>query len=281
MINNFLKQYFDNFEILKKLEGGMMNESYLFIANSKKYVLYMPTKQANEMVDRFLEKHSQKIVIDLGITSNNFIFDETSGIKINEYIEGNSLNYVNDVDTNKISDMLHILHKGAKTLVNYNPFERLANIIEERKSFIKDFSIEETELLEEVLKNRAFLEDEKIVLSHNDFQRSNIVLSNSNQYFVIDFEFMANNFETYDIACFANNDIKDGEELLRSYKDNNINETDFKRFYLWRIFISLQWHNVALIKHYRGEGEKHNINFLDVSKHFIKNAKTAYEKYKA
>ena len=280
-VNKVLKNHFKDFRIIEKLQGGMMNESYLFFADGKNYVLYLPTTQANEMVDRFLEKQSQKIVMGIGITSNNFIFDEKTGIKINEYIDGKSLNYVNNIDTDQIASMLHLLHKGDKTLVEYNPFSRLENIINERKTFVDKFSKEEEKLLNVVLENRTFLENEDVVLSHNDFQRSNIILNNEGKYLVIDFEFMANNFETYDIACFANNDINDGELLLKSYKKDCIIDEDFKRFYLWRIFISLQWHNVALIKHFRGEGEKHNINFLDVSKHFIDNAKLAYEKYKA
>jgi hypothetical protein len=51
------------------------------------------------------------------------------------------------------------------------------------------------------------------------------------------------------------------------------------RYYLWRIFVSLQWHLVALVKHYRGQGKTHGMNFLDVASFFMENAKEAYRGY--
>ena len=92
---------------------------------------------------------------------------------------------------------------------------------------------------------------------------------------MIDFEFMGNNCAIYDIACFGNNSISDGVKLLKAYRNNCPTYDDYRKFYLWRVFISLQWYNVALIKHFRGEGEAHNINFLEVAEHFINNAKEA------
>ena len=126
---------------------------------------------------------------------------------------------------------------------------------------------------------KDFLLKDKLVLSHNDFQRSNIIKDLDDNYYLIDFEFMANNVDLYDVACFGNDSILDGEELLKAYKDDAPSLDDFKKFYLWRMFISLQWHNVAIIKHFKGEGETHNINFLDVANHFLNNAIEVYKKY--
>ena len=38
----------------------------------------------------------------------------------------------------------------------------------------------------------------------------------------------------------------------------------------------MQWYNVAIVKHFRGEGEAHQINFMDIANHFLNNAETAY-----
>ena len=62
--------------------------------------------------------------------------------------------------------------------------------------------------------------------------------------------------------------------LLNEYEPNPSDDLK-KRYYLWRIFVSLQWYNVALVKHYRGEGKIHNFNFLSVAEFFLNNAKTA------
>ena len=50
-------------EIVHEMLGGMMNISYLVKdKNDKKYIIYIPTEQANEMVDRHKEKEHQRII---------------------------------------------------------------------------------------------------------------------------------------------------------------------------------------------------------------------------
>ena len=263
------------------LVGGMMNISYIVKdKNNKRYVLYISTEQANEMVDRPLEKEHQAIAYLLGVTSKNIYFDDRNGIKINEYIEGSSIDKIEKFDYDKIAELFHKLH-SSKTLskLDYNPFVRFETIYEkEAKSFSKDIDKEYEELRNFLFTHKEYLESQKKVLSHNDAQRSNIVRSNNDEYFLIDFEFVGNNDEIYDIATFGNGKVSEGRELLNHYFKNP-NQDEIKRYYLWRIYISLQWYNVAIVKHYRGEGKAHGFNFLDVAKFFLNNAKDAYQGY--
>ena len=53
-----------------------------------------------------------------------------------------------------------------------------------------------------------------------------------------------------------------------------------KRYYLWRMFISLQWALVALIKDNNGEGKIHNYDFKEVSNFFLANGMEAYKLFK-
>ena len=92
-----------------------------------------------------------------------------------------------------------------------------------------------------------------------------------------EFEFMGNNDPIYDITTFGNGSVEEGFALLNEYSPNP-SEDKVKRYYLWRMFVSLQWYNVALVKHYRGEGKIHNFDFLAVADYFLKNAQTA-ERY--
>ena len=269
-------------EIISQVTGGMMNISYLLKDKSgKKYIIYIPTEQANEMVDRPLEKEHQRIAYELGITSKNVYFDTESGIKINEYIEGNSLDKVEFFDYDKVANLFRKLHNSIiLSRSDYAPFNRFVNEYEkEAKSFLKEEDPEYQELRDFLFSKRDFLESQRLTLCHNDAQRSNIILSNDEEYFFIDFEFAGNNDPIYDIAAFGNGRVSEGRKLLEKYFNNNPSDNDIKRFYLWRIYISLQWYNVAITKHYRGEGEKHNFNFLDVAAHFLANAKDAYEGY--
>lgn len=269
-----------NAEILSSLQGGMMNESSIITDGKKKYVLYISTAQANEMVDRVLEKEHQAIVFSLGITSKNVYFDTDKGIKINEFIEGSSLDKINEYDIKKVAKLLHILHNSTVlSKTDYEPFKRLLGYENELKSFVPGRDEMYLEVRNELFKHREYLENQKKVLCHNDAQKSNIVKSNDDEYFLIDFEFMGNNDPIYDIATFGNAEVKEGFELLKEYEPNPSRDLK-KRYYLWRMYVSLQWNTVALIKHYRGEGEIHHFNFLDVAAHFLANAYIAYQEFK-
>ena len=262
--------------IVSPLIGGMMNKSYIACLNDKKYVLYISTEQANEMVDRPLEKEHLDIIYSLGITSKNVYFDAEKGIKVNEYIEGSSIDKVEEFDYKKVAELFHKLHASKKlSRENYYPFKRFEGYEKESSEFVKEADPNYLKIRNFLMENKSYLQNQKLVLSHNDAQRSNIVKSTTDEYYFIDFEFVGNNDEIYDIACFGNGQVSEGFNLLNAYFENPT-EDQIKRYYLWRIYVSLQWYNVALVKHYRGEGKLHGYDFLAVAAHFLSNATECY-----
>lgn len=282
-IESILKSVFPNgAKVVSPLVGGMMNQSYIVESDDKKYVLYISTEQANEMVDRQLEKDNQKMIIDLGLTSKNVYFDVASGNKINEYIDGHSLNNIDSFDAKKVAALLKAMHQsGKKSREDYHPFERFIAYENEANSFEKERKDDYKLLRSTIFENRSFLESQPLALCHNDAQKSNIVKDNHDRYYLIDFEFMANNDPIYDIATFGNNVVSEGFEVLEQYFDGHPSKDEKRRYYLWRIFVSLQWHNVAIVKHYRGEGKTHGYDFLAVAAFFLNNAKDAYKGLKS
>ena len=265
----------DDANVVSELVGGMMNEAYIVQNKEGKFVYYISTAQANEMVDRDLEKETQNIAFSLGITSENVYFDKVKGIKINRFLDGDSLNHLDDFDYKKVAKLLATYHNSnKKASVYYDPLGRLENYKKEALTHTEKFDVIFYELYEIVQKNREFLLSQPVGLAHNDAQRSNIVKS-GDKYFLIDFEFAANNDPIYDIGTFGNGDALEGKKLLEEYEKINPVKDGLKRYALWRIDISLQWYLVALIKHYRGEGKIHGIDFLAVGKHFLNVAQEA------
>ena len=268
----------DDTEVISSLQGGMMNEAYIVSSKKGKFVYYISTKQANEMVDRALEKETQNIAFNLGITSENIYFDLEKGIKINRFIDGDSINHIDNFDYEKVAKLLATLHSSkVKASVYYDPLGRLIAYRKEAETFVKKFDDDFYKLFALIEENKSFLLSQELVLAHNDAQRSNIVCSSDNKYFLIDYEFAANNDPIYDIATFGNQDVLEGKKLLEFYTKIVPTKDALKRYALWRIDISLQWYLVANIKHYRGEGKVHNMNFLDVAAHFLNNALNAYK----
>ena len=264
--------------ILSVLTGGMMNEAYIVNSSKGKFVYYISTAQANEMVDRELEKRVQNIAYSLNLTSENIYFDLEKGIKINRFIEGDSINHLSDFDYEKVADLMAKYH-SSKTLSNvyYNPLGRLESYKKEASEYVSEFSDDFNFLLKVIEENKEFLLSQERTLAHNDAQRSNIIRDLEGNYHLIDFEFAADNDPVYDIATFGNDDVLEGKKLLDAYIKRIPLKDALKRYALWRIDVSLQWHLVAIIKHYRGEGKVHGFNFLAVADHFLENAKEAYK----
>ena len=269
------------YKITSRLYGGMMNVSYLIEDQySHKYILYIPNGKANKLVNRDNELANITLAYNLSITNRNVYFDTYRGIKINDYIEGVSLDkYEGEIDYQKVADLLHILHSSKQLCPNdYNPLQRYFNYEKKALSYQR--------LSARYYKSRDFFftyvpyleaHYEKVAC-HNDAQKSNFILSSKGEYKLIDFEFAGNNDPIYDIATFGNNSVDEGEELLKCYFTNpTINE--YKRYYLWRTFVSLQWHFVAIAKHYQKEGESTGFNFLDVAEYFLKNAEEAKRRF--
>lgn len=281
-LKDLLNELFpEGYEIVSQMYGGMMNRSYILEDhNHKKYVVYVANKQAGKLVHRDIEEQVSTILSDLNITSKMIYFDKARGIKIKEYIEGESLNKIDYYDYDKVAGLLHRIHDSKELAnINYHPFSRLSkyenNALDYRQEtnkyrYLKDFFASHIHMLD--VKEK--------VLCHNDFQRSNILRDFDDNYWIIDFEFAANNDRIYDIATFANDNIEDGERLLMAYFKKPTIE-HYRRFYLWRIFISLQWADVAIAKHYQNEGKHTKHNFLQVAEYFVNNGIAAKEKFEA
>lgn len=266
---------------ITQIHGGMMNESFLVETKTNKYITYFPPVHVKGMVDRELERFHHNVAYSNNLTSKNVYFDIDTGIKINEYISGSSLNLIEKYDIKKVATLLKSFHQ-IKPLANqnYEPFRRFDEYEKDAHSYQK-FDKEFYIYKELLMSNQNFLMSFPLVVSHNDAQKSNIIKSDKDEYYLIDFEFSANNDEYYDIATFGNNSVEEGYQLLYAYLNGLVTQEDKRRYYLWRIFVSLQWYMVAISKHHKGEGALHNFNFLDVADYFLKNATECFNRMKA
>ena len=279
---DILKRVFkDDYKIVSRLYGGMMNVSYLIEDSySRKYILYIPNGKANKLVNRPNEQKNQQIAYNLGITSRNLYFDPYRGIKINDFIPGSSLDkYEGEIDYRKVADLLHILHSSKELCPNdYNPIQRFFNYEKKALSF-QPLSVRYYKSRDFFFTYVPWLEEHyQKVASHNDAQKSNFVVGDDGNYYLIDYEFAGNNDPIYDIATFGNNSVDEGENLLKAYF-NNPGEEEYKKYYLWRMFVSLQWFLVAITKHYQKEGAATHFNFMAVTEYFLINCEEAKRRF--
>ncbi len=256
----------NDIEIIERLLGGRSNLMYLF-KNTKNDTLYtfrIPGKNAEVFVDRAIEYNNLKLVNELNLNSKVVFFDVEKGYKISEYIIGNTLTDLNVANFyEKVAKTLHKLHNSKIAATNnYQPFKRLE--IYENLIYNLDYKDSRhlyLDVKKQFLVNKEFLEDDKLVFCHGDSQTDNIIITNDNELFLLDWEFAGNNYAFYDIACFGDKDFNHAINLLEFYLGKKPSNENLRRLYLWRAFQCLQWHNVALYKHLIGLSEQLKIDF--------------------
>ncbi len=271
----------ENTSIVERLMGGMSNYTYVIDVSGEKYTFRIPGKKAEKFVDRHQEKHHLELIKPLHLNNETVHLDTDTGVKIATYIAGDPLHTRSPYDyLDEAAAVLRTIHESDLVSdYDYNPFKRLAYY----ESHLKEYDHvhhERYHAYKETLeKHRPFLEQFPKTLTHGDSQISNFVIT-ENGLRLMDWEFTGNNDPFYDIACFGNNDFDHAVALLPIYLKRTPNYEDYKRLYLWRTYQCLQWHNVALYKHYIGLSEALSIDFEKVGALYLDKAAALLAKLK-
>lgn len=263
--------------IVERLLGGMSNYTYIIEANGQKYTFRKPGEKAENFVNRDIELKNIKLVEPLGITNHMVYLDLKTGIKINQYVEGKVLSTLPRQDYLKqVSDTLKVLHtSGLKAQNNYDHLKRLSDY-EALNHTISERYLELKKVWQTwFIKYR----DLPMVLCHGDAQPSNFIITKDQKAIVVDFEFTGNNDPYYDIAQFGNIDFNDALALLDVYCDHKTTKEDKKRMIFYRMFLTLQWHQVATFKHEIGLSDKLHIPFDKVAIAYLDKAQALKQMY--
>ena len=116
----------DDVFLVKNLEGGMSNVNYVFSKNNQYYVMRFPKENSELYVNRDEEFDMLENIKNTDIIPQTFYINKDSGIKISEFIIGDSINklepkkYIKDV-----SVLLHKLHSSEPTDYYYNAFGKI------------------------------------------------------------------------------------------------------------------------------------------------------------
>ena len=246
--------------VIKKLEGGYSNQTYLCAINDSLYTYRI--KNDFSMTDYENEYLILDLIKDYKITNELIYFDPIKGEKISKYIDGDAIDI--DYDLESVSNILHDLHQ---IKVNVKAF---CLDIEEYERFNKEYEFP----LKYVLikdKYKELSKDIKIeqsTLCHNDFQPGNII--KGNKLYLIDFELAAINDPFYDIASFGSfNHFDKSILLLKTYLGREPKLDEVKKLYILRIFQTLKWYNIALFKEKKGLSVKLGVDFIGMAKSLL------------
>ena len=257
-------------QIVKRLEGGMSNYTYVIQADGRKYTYRVPGQNAEEFVNREEELAHIQAVDSLGLNNRTVYFDIKSGEKAAEYVEGTILSQTDDVSRYDAQSAaaLHKLHNSHVVLKPYAAFDRLARYEQLCREQHHVFHDGYKTCIDRLQAMRPAYESLPQVPCHCDYQPTNLVVG-KDRFYVLDWEFAGMNDPYYDIACYGNVSMPAAESLLAAYLGRTPDAADLKRLYFHRTYQFLQWYNVAIFKDGVGLSRALNMDFNQIALMFL------------
>ena len=266
-------------KIVKRLEGGMSNYTFVVECFGKKYTYRVPGKFAERFVDRVEEWENIQEVDKLGLNNVTTYVEILSGEKLAEYVEGTIMSETDVISYNKMSvEALKKLHHSDLKFRPYNAFVRLANDERYCREMGFEHQQEYLDLRRKLDTMRETHKEVKQVPCHCDYQPTNLVI-NGDKLYVLDWEFAGMNDPFYDIACYGNMGFDKALSLLEAYVGGKPSKEELQRLYFHRAFQCLQWYNVAIFKDKVGLSKDLNMDFNQVALMFLGMAKELIESY--
>ena len=265
--------------IVKRLEGGMSNYTYVVECQGKKYTYRVPGKFAEKFVDRDDEWANIQEVDRLGLNNVTNYVEIRSGEKLAEYVEGTIMSETDVVSYNAMSvAALKKIHGSDLKFKDYDAFGRLDTYQNYCLEMNYVFPQEYLDLRKKLEAIRATQTNVPKVPCHCDYQPTNLVISGEKLY-VLDWEFAGMNDPFYDIACYGNAGFDKALALLETYVGRKPNKDELQRLYFHRAFQCLQWYNVAIFKDRVGLSKDLNMDFNAVALFFLNMAKDLLTNY--
>lgn len=243
--------------------GGMTNKNYKVNIKDKAYILRVPGAGTEEMISRRDEKRNSEVGCKLNLDTKILYFDETTGIKISEFIKDaetlTGTSAKKEKNMRMTTELLRTLH-NSKLKLN-NSFDIIGKIelyegllINANGKNFSDYNEVRKKVvdLKEVLNNLNVEE----LPCHNDTVPENFVKSGEGRMYLIDWEYSGMNDPMWDLAAHSIecNFSEDDEELfLNIYLGETPNDEIRKRILIHKIFQDFLWSIWTNLKEAKGD----------------------------
>ena len=195
-----------NITVLKK---GMTNRSFLFECKSKKYIMRIPGKGTDKLIDRYQETNVYHAIADRQISDNINYINPDNGYKISEYIENaKTCNPFCEDDVSKCMKFLRSFHelrlRVEHTFDIYSKIDFYESLWNGEPSIYKDYKLTK----KNIISLRPFIEAniEEKTLTHIDAVPDNFLFYKENgveKIRLIDWEYAGMQDPHIDIAMFC------------------------------------------------------------------------------
>lgn len=206
--------------------GGLTNTSYDIKMKGGRYILRLPGRMTETLIDRVSEQHNAQIASDMGINCRLVYCNAKTGVKVSEYIDrAETLSFRTaklEENMKLIAEILHRVHDSDFPMQNrFDPFEEAMRyeglLAAENAKMYKGY---------EQLKAQVFAIRERLLRlgydqkpCHNDLLAFNLVKDGEGRLYLIDWEYAGVNDPMFDLASYflENEFTPEDEELFFHY----------------------------------------------------------------
>ncbi len=239
-----------NIGILKK---GMTNKSFSFETEKKKYIMRIPGKGTNGLVNRKEEYSVYQTIKNLNLCDDLIYMNPDNGYKITEFIEGSrNCDAYNPEDLRKCMSALRKFHSMQLKVKHSFDLKKKINYYEElwngESSAYVDYEITKAKVFK--LLDYVSKQDKEYCLCHIDSVPDNFMLykdaQGKEQVRLIDWEYAGMQDPNLDIAMFAIYAMYDRvmvDKLIDYYYTEGCSDDIRHRIYAYIAIAGLLWSN--------------------------------------
>ncbi len=242
MIEKIIQQIFNaDATAIEKVEKGLTNQNFKITILGQHYILRIPYKNSEHVVDYQAEKKALTLIKDADIDVITVYYDETTGIKVTKFVEElDGFNENKQFDKYaRVGHLMRKLHALNKTIDH--EFDPLKTYKTYRKHVQKPLILESLAkpYLDFIKKNRVVS-----TLCHNDWVPDNIGFHQSRDY-LLDYEYAGDNDPLFDVTSFlSENNITDPifrDQFLEAYFNKNYPTNLQETLLYWEAFHHILW----------------------------------------
>lgn len=230
------------------LEEGKTNSSFRFTAKGEEYIMRIPGKGTEELVNRYHEYNVYKVLKGRKISDEVIYISPHNGYKISKFILGaRSCDPYNKKDVSKCMAKLREFHNQELEVEHefdlFAEIEKYEVLRASKPSKYDDYLATKQNILS--LKNVIEQFPKKKVLSHCDSVPGNFLFADDDVY-LIDWEYAGMQDPHIDIAMFALSAMYSREELdqlIASYFIEGYDEAIKYKIYAYVAVAGLLWSN--------------------------------------
>ncbi len=242
MILPIIKQIFNKEATsIERIEKGLTNQNYKITVSNQDYVLRIPYKNSEHIVDYQAEKKALNLIKDSNIDVVTIYYDEKTGIKVTKFVEQlEGFNENTQFDKYaRVGRLMRKLH-SLNTTINheFDPLKTYATY----RAFITKPLISEA-IAQPYL---DFIKNNRVVstLCHNDWVPDNIGFHQSRDY-LLDYEYAGDNDPMFDVTSFlSENNITNPilrHQFLEAYFNHEYPPQLQETLLYWEAFHHILW----------------------------------------